>query len=842
MTDDKNKVQNLLKLLKDLDEDYKKNINNEKQIAQLQELRANRQEAINELQKKGTELNEEEKKQLDEIIVNHIKQGNEVRELIKKEKEVNIQLEKQKKLRTDINNLAGKLWNYLNQNDKIIRSTILNLGMSGAKADLMRSSFEQSAGHVMRMGGNLEDIQTIMQGYADETGRASVLSASMVESIEAIGRGTGIGVAEATRLGAQFEFMGLNANNTMKYVQGVVDTSERMGVNTTKVLKNVSDNFKRLNTYTFQQGVKGFAQMAMYAEKFHMDMNQALNAADVAKSLEGAVDLAANLQVMGGEFAKTDPFEMLFLSRNDPAKFTEKIADMTKGVVTFRKMSDGSFQKFISPADRDRMASVEKSLGMQAGELTKIAERQAEIQKLRVATKGMGLTSEQQDLIEGASKFNAETGKFEVLIAGRMQEVSKLTKNQAEAFSLEQKSLKARAEEAQTFDDAFKATINELKATLLPMLRGVDAVLKFVRPIAKTLGDAIAGLASSGIGKALLIGSGSLLAAGFLFKSIIPGLFKGVTGIFSGIKSLFSGGKKIEPEGVAAGAGGGKGFASGAGGALKGLGTGAGVGAAAVGIGFGTKLAAEGIAKLADSIAKLDKTGLNALPKTIWALAGAFTPFAIALAVVGTAAGASAGPLIAFGVATLMIGGAIGIAAAGIGFMGEGLGKLVASSKGAGKDMLMVAGGIAAIAASLALFNVSFLGFGIFAATMGVVALMKPTFVTISKAFENMAKASASFTNLSAAVTTLKGSKKDLEDIQKVLENISNVDIAQTGLFSELSNLLKNPLKVVFDNKNLQVVSDITLNIDGDKFMEKVIKPNWIDNKRNDAKNGKTIG
>lgn len=840
MADDKNKVQNLLKLLKELDEEYAKNVNKEKQIAQLQELRANRQEAINELQKKGTELNEEEKKQLDDIIVNHIKQGNEVRELIKKEKEVNTQLEKQKKLRTDINNLAGKLWNYLNQNDKIIRSTILNLGMSGAKADLMRSSFEQSAGHVMRMGGNLEDIQTIMQGYADETGRASVLSASMVESIEAIGRGTGIGVAEATRLGAQFESMGLNADNTMKYIQGVVDTSERMGVNTTKVLKNVSDNFKRLNTYTFQQGVKGFAQMAMYAEKFHMDMNQALNAADVAKSLEGAVDLAANLQVMGGEFAKTDPFEMLFLSRNDPAKFTEKIADMTKGVVTFRKMSDGSFQKFISPADRDRMASVEKSLGMQAGELTKIAERQAEIQKLRVATKGMGLTGEQQDLIEGAAKFNSETGKFEVLVAGRMQEVSKLTKEQAETFKVEQKALADRAKEALTFDEAFKATINELKATLLPMLRGVNTVMVAIRPFVEKFSDAVAWLAGSGIGQTLLKWVGGGMAVGFLLMKsgvFLKSVFSGLATGFKGLKGLFSGGKKIEPEGITGG--GGKGFA---GGALKGLGTGAGVGAAAVGIGFGTKLAAEGIAKLADSMAKLDKTGLKALPETLLSLAKIFTPFAIGLTIIGFAGKGAAPALLSFGAAALMIGGAIGIAATGIGFMGEGLGKLVASSKGAGKDMLMVAGGIGAIAASLALFNVSFLGFGIFAATMGVVALMKPTFVTISKAFENMAKASASFTNLSAAVTTLKGSKKDLEDIQKILENISNVDITQTGLFSELSNLLKNPLKVVFDNKNLQVVSDITLNIDGDKFMEKVIKPNWIDNKRNDAKNGKTIG
>jgi len=148
-------------------------------------------------------------------------------------------------------------WNYLQEQDKLIKTTNLNLGLSGAKAASMRESFMGSKAEVLRMGGSLADIQTIMQGFADETGRANVLTSQMVIDIESIGKGTGLGIQEATKLGAQFEYMGLNASATVDYVQGVVDTSERMGVNTTKVLKNISDNFRKLNQYTFQQGVKG---------------------------------------------------------------------------------------------------------------------------------------------------------------------------------------------------------------------------------------------------------------------------------------------------------------------------------------------------------------------------------------------------------------------------------------------------------------------------------------------------------------------------------------------------------------------------------------------------------
>ena len=98
-----------------------------------------------------------------------------------------------------------------------------------------------------------------MEGYADETGRARVLSSQMAEDILAVGKGTGLGVEQAAKLGAQFELMGFDARKTIDYVQGIVDTSERMGVNTTKVLKNLNDNFKRLNTYSFRSGSKGIA-------------------------------------------------------------------------------------------------------------------------------------------------------------------------------------------------------------------------------------------------------------------------------------------------------------------------------------------------------------------------------------------------------------------------------------------------------------------------------------------------------------------------------------------------------------------------------------------------------
>jgi hypothetical protein len=231
--------------------------------------------------------------------------------------------------------------------------------------------------------------------------------------------------------------------------------------------------------------------------------------------------LAAQLQVMGGEFAKTDPFEMLFLSRNDPAKFTEKISDMTKGVVSFRKMADGTFEKFISPADRDRLKQVAQSLGMEESALTEIAMRTAEIGKMRQQMSGTGLSAKDKQLVEGMAKFNSNTNKFAVQIGSVSKDISQLNASDLKLLQTQKVSLEKRAEDAQTFEDAFKATIAELKSALLPILRGINAVLTAIRPTVIAVSEWL----TKGPGAWAKVIS-AFLIAGTMWKGITFGLQK----------------------------------------------------------------------------------------------------------------------------------------------------------------------------------------------------------------------------------------------------------------------------------------------------------------------------
>ena len=829
--------------------DFYNNINDKKKAASLlDEAAVNRQKVINDLyleQVKAEENSEKLSKNKAKLLDDLKKEQKNYNDTLKKENDL---LEKSVKNRRFAVDLARQLsnqlksgWKYIQDADKLIKSTNLNLGMSGAKAAAMRDAFEKSAGYVSRIGGTITDIQTIMQGYAEETGRARALTGEMVKDIASIGKGTGLGIEQATKLGAQFELMGFDAKSTMNYVQGVVDTTERMGVNTTKVLKNINDNFKKLNTYTFQQGVKGFAEMASYAEKFKIDIGQALNAAQVAHTLQGAIDLTAQLQVMGGEFAKTDPFQMLFLSRNDPAKFTEKIADMTKGVVTFRKVSDGTFEKFISPADRDRLTAVAKSLGIEASELTQIAERQAEIQRMRKEMSGLGLSEDQKKIIEGAAIFEKQTGKFQVQVGNTMKNISELTKDQADSFIKQQVSLEERAKQAMTFDETFRATIQTLKSSLLPILKQVNWLLDHtIKPIADLAAK------GWGVGGA----AAALISAGLLWKGVTNKLGnvigrwvegtggRGISGLFGRARGV--GGFGGERTAAGAGTPGSMFTKTGmirkravgltATKGLKNLGTGAGFGAAMIGAGEGLNLAAKGISQLSDSLSKLTpeqaKTLSSIVKSLSWFMVGAAAA-AIGVAALGSTATAAAPGLLAFGAAVLMVGAGIGAAAAGIGFMGKGLAELVKEGKGAGPAMIDVGKGMAFIAASMLGFTAGALGFLTFSATMK----------SISKNADKMAIVGEAFKNIK---TVLTGSKDDFIAVQKAVESISNVNTKGGGMLADLARLLKKPLQVEFaNNGRVSLVNDITLNLDGKKFMERSYDVNIAVQKHESLRKGK---
>jgi hypothetical protein len=445
---------------------------------------------------------------------------------------------------------------------------------------------------------------------------------------------------------------------------------------------------------------------------------------------------------------------------------------------------------------------------------------------------GTGLSSEDREMIAGMAQFNAKTGEYFVNLKGATMSVAQIGKQHLKALKEQNQDLKDRALASQTFDEAWQNTIMEFKATLLPMVQGINEVLQWARPTITKFMNAFGDI--MGEGKGMIVALGVALAG---FKGVAA-LIKGVAGIISrkvAISKLWKGTSEDGKESlVSKVTGKSKGaVAKGAKHAGKGmLRGGAGIGAAALGVGAGVGAAAAGIGMLADSMSKLDDKQLETLQgitTSISILMGIGVGAAVAVAAFGGAATAAWPGLLAFGGAIALIGTGVGVAAAGIGYMASNMAKLTDDTKV--KNLGLVGEGLTSIMAAVA-------GQGLGGTIKGLANLgaLTTTMASMAVAGSQMQGIESTFASINAV---MNGDISNLMKVKDTIKAISDMDMENGSAIASLTKLLSQPIKVEFADESVAINVDTTLELDGDVLYRKVISKYSNIRKQNNAREGK---
>lgn len=497
----------------------------------------------------------------------------------------------------------GSIWQYLQQIDGAIRTTQLNLGVSGNKAQMMRQQFEGAVNAAQRYGATAKDIAELQEGMADASGRVAAYTSNELISLVQITKGTGLQNAEVTKLVGSMQKFGLSVETSKNLIEESVNSSAKLGISSSAVLKKLAANIDKINGYRFDKGIKGIEEMAKASEKFRFSMDGAFAAADKFSTLEGLLDAGANLRVLGGEFAKMDEFKLSFLARNKPQEFATEMAKLTKGMATFNKET-GEFD--VSDVNYDILRASAKETGRDINDVVQQAKTFNQIEFAKKQIFG-NIDPADKEMIASLATFKPGSTIGTIQIGDKNVKLTELTETQVSLLKQQQETLKQRAEDSQNFDQTFQNTIMQLKSTLLPLLTYINKGLEWLSGLMDGFRDSTGAL--SGLGALVPIG-GLLLGAGG--GAIIIGLTRGLFGLVSsGVGSLFG----------AIGAGAGAGTVGVLGSLTAGLSAAvpvllsfaaaaAGVGIAAAGIGYGIGQIIE--ASRAD-IKKYEFTGLEAL-------------------------------------------------------------------------------------------------------------------------------------------------------------------------------------------------------------------------------------
>ena len=359
---------------------------------------------------------------------------------------------------------------------KTVQLTEQSMGILSKQSDAFRMNLYKAAGTTTQLGVSAGDLAKMQGAYSNQIGRSVQLSEQGLVAMAEMAKGTMLGADGAAEMVANMDNFGISAIGTHKIMEEMMNTSSKMGVNSVKVTANLKKNMQLANRFHFKDGVKGMMRLAASAAKVRINMDGIATMADKVFRPEGAIEMAARLQTMGGEFAKmADPFSLMFKARNDFEGFTNDIIDASKEFSKFNAET-GEFE--ISGLGYDRIREIADITGMAADDIAQMSRDAAKIDVIESQV-GMGITDEDNiDFISSIATFDQATKEYKVMLDGQETSVKNLKDADVKRLRDEKATLKERAKQAQTFYETWKNLKDTFKTLLFPILNGLSEGLK----------------------------------------------------------------------------------------------------------------------------------------------------------------------------------------------------------------------------------------------------------------------------------------------------------------------------------------------------------------------------
>jgi hypothetical protein len=319
-------------------------------------------------------------------------------------------------------------------------------GMRGLTASI-KENIAGATSSVIELGGSLEDVAKIQQGIVKGLQTQTILNQEAYAELYAVGNLVSDGTKSSADISKEMVTTFMNAGyglyDVSNQVLGIINESRELGVTTAAVYKQIGDNINRLALFNFEKGVQGMAEMAAKAASLRIDMKSTLDFADKLFNPEKAIEVAAAMQRLGVNVASLlDPYKLMDMARNDPAKLQEEILKATQSLTYFDEKNK---KMAILPGAQQTIRELSTALDIPLDQLTKMALNAGDLdRKLREIKFSPDFAGDEQarnmianmaqlkdgEYVVTFDEMNKQTGQIESVT----KEVSQLTKDNKEAL------------------------------------------------------------------------------------------------------------------------------------------------------------------------------------------------------------------------------------------------------------------------------------------------------------------------------------------------------------------------------------------------------------------------
>lgn len=439
-----------------------------------------------------------------------------------------------------ITSLKASLLEY----DKITKNLQIQKGIVVTNNQRMAELTSNAA----KFGMNTEETAQLMGDLSTElrTTNFDVL-ADATEDLAAMQKATGLASGDTAKLTKEFVKFGRSTKDMVKMSEDVMASAASYGLSGKDTMEEMAKGMSKMRQMGFTGGEQSLKKMVLESKRLGMSVDEIFDTAKRARSIEGAMEMAAELQLAGGSFAAIDPMQLLSAARKGPAELQKILGQMGADVGHFNEETR-AYE--FDPVDVDRLQMVADATGQSLDSLQNmIAQNAQDNQKLDLLPPSLlgSISDEEKAFLMQATQVGKDgtidfTAGFEDLgdLKNLTQEelAAKMKARQEEKADLEK-----MAKENMTFQESLNALkesfINSLLPVLQPLLEWAKSLIQAFNEFTPGQKQLIAGVLALGsiIGGALFSAAKWFLQGIQLSKGFQMGMSGG--GFFDKVKGLF---------------------------------------------------------------------------------------------------------------------------------------------------------------------------------------------------------------------------------------------------------------------------------------------------------------
>lgn len=249
-------------------------------------------------------------------------------------------------------------------------------GLSGALSKDFREEITNTSVYANRLGISFDQVSSAITQILENSGRFRVMSEETMNKIMLMSNVAFKSVEDAAKSIETFQNISLGAMNAMEAVDKMALSSFQLGLNAKKTTEGVVTNLAKLNQFGFKDGVDGLNRMVQKSVEFKTNLSDIFNLADKVMDPTNAIELSANLQVIGGALGDfNDPLKMMYMATNNVEGLQDALIGSVEQLVQFNNES-GRFE--ITGANLRRAKAMAETLGMSYDDLANTAVNAAQ--------------------------------------------------------------------------------------------------------------------------------------------------------------------------------------------------------------------------------------------------------------------------------------------------------------------------------------------------------------------------------------------------------------------------------------------------------------------------------